>query len=193
MFQELKMSYSIYVPALIEPMRNQIEQEHYFTIHDLGSIVLNNPLIPQHREYLFAKGLISGFQGDFVTAIHLLVPQFENSVRHLLEQHGVSVSGIDDEGIQEEYDLNRLLYLPEMEKIFGKDLLLHLQGLLVEKEGANIRNRMAHGLMYPGDFHSSDCVFLWALILRLCCWPTLAKMYGNQSANGQGSESGSKQ
>ena len=178
MFQELKMSYSIYVPALIEPMRNQIEQEHYFTIHDLGSIVLNNPLIPQHREYLFAKGLISGFQGDFVTAIHLLVPQFENSVRYLLEQHGVSVSGIDDEGIQEEYDLNRLLYLPEMEKIFGKDLLFHLQGLLVEKEGANIRNRMAHGLMYPGDFHSAECVFLWALILRLCCLPSIPKIQG---------------
>jgi len=176
MFQELKISYSLDVQVLIDPMRRQIDLEHYLTIDDLGSVVLNNPLIPQHREYLYAKGLLSGLQGDFVTAIHILVPQFENSIRYLLQQQGVSTSSIDDEGIQEEYDLNRLLYLDETKQIFGEDLIFHLQGLLVEREGANIRNRMAHGLMYPGDFHSPECMYLWALILRLCCWPSIAKI-----------------
>lgn len=174
-FQQVKYSYSIEVQALIEPMRRQIELEHYITIEDINPIVINNQLIPQHREYLYAKGLFTGLQGDFIDAIHILVPQFENSVRYLLEQRGITTSGINDNGIQEEYDLNKLLYMDETKKIFGEDMIFHLQGLLVEKSGCNIRNRMAHGLMYPGEFYSPDCIYLWALIFRLCCWPLIIK------------------
>ncbi|MBI3786738.1 MAG: DUF4209 domain-containing protein [Ignavibacteriales bacterium] len=192
MFQEAKLGYSIDVQALIDPMRRQIEIEHYLTIDDLGPIVLNNPLIPQYREDLYARGLLSGLQGDFVTAIHLIVPQFENSVRYLLEQQGVLVSGLDDEGIQEEYDLNKLLYHSQIKTTFGEDLLFHLQGLLVEKEGANMRNRMAHGLMYPGEFYSPDCIYLWALILHLCCWPSIAKLYGTPKEEDEGTNNQSR-
>ncbi|MFZ1978698.1 MAG: DUF4209 domain-containing protein [Bacteroidota bacterium] len=128
---------------------------------------------------------MAGLQGDFITAIHFLVPQFENSLRYILEQQGVPTSGIDDDGIQEEYDLNKLLFLEDTKKLFGENLIFHLQGLLVEKEGANIRNRMAHGLMYPGDFHSPDCIYLWALILRLCCWPSMTKIFENNKEDNQ--------
>jgi hypothetical protein len=180
LFHEVKIGYSIDVQAVIDPMRRLIDLEHYATVDDFAPVVLNNPLIPQHREWFYAKGLLTGLQGDFLTAIHLLVPQFENSLRYLLEQRGVPTSGMDHEGIQEEYDLNKLLYLDQTKAIFGEDLIFHLQGLLVEREGSNIRNRLAHGLMYPGDFYSPECVYLWAVILRLCCWPLMVKMHETQ-------------
>jgi hypothetical protein len=182
MFEELRIGYSLDVQGQIDPMRRQISLEHYVAMDDLAPILVNNPLIPEYREYLFAKGIIAGLQNDFVTAIHILVPQLENSFRYILEQNGIPTSRIED-GIEQEYDLNKLLYMDFFREVFGEDLIFTLQYLLVAKEGANIRNRMAHGLMYHGDFHSPDCIHLWAQILRLCCLPSIVNQYGSESAS----------
>ncbi|WP_369707395.1 DUF4209 domain-containing protein [Desulfosarcina sp. BuS5] len=48
--------------------------------------------------------------------------------------------------------------------------MFDLQGLLVERMGANLRNRMAHGLMDYASFFSIHVSYLWAITLRLCCW-----------------------
>lgn len=171
MFHEAILGYSIDAQALISPMRVQIVLDHYVRVDDFRQIVSNNPLIPEGREYIYAKGLHAGLADDFLTATHLLVPQFENSLRYLLDQHGIVTSKIDEDGIQEEVDMNTLLYHPKIREIFGEDLIFHLQCLLVESEGANIRNKMAHGLMHHHEFYSPEAVYLWALILRLICWP----------------------
>lgn len=42
MFQEAKMGYWIDVQALIDPMRRQINLEHYVTVNDLAPIIVNN-------------------------------------------------------------------------------------------------------------------------------------------------------
>jgi hypothetical protein len=58
--------------------------------------------VPEGHEGIYARGLFAGFKGDFLTATHLLVPQFESSIRHVLSQCGVVVSKLDRFGIQEE-------------------------------------------------------------------------------------------
>lgn len=127
---------------------------------------------------MFAKGLHAGFENDFVTAAHLLIPQVENSIRHLLTMQGVIVSGFD-RGIQDERSLNTTLYTPEAVKLFGEDIVFDLQGLFVERFGSNLRNRMAHGLMDHTEFLSGNVVYLWWLVLHLCCLPIYASIYGN--------------
>lgn len=181
MFQQALLGYSIDVPALINPMCRQIMLEHSVKIDDFKPIVFNNPLIPPGREYIYAKGLYEGLQGDLLTSIHLLVPQFENSLRYLLEQRHVATSKLDANGIQQEYDLNFLLYQPIIKEILGVDIIFHLQCLLVESEGANIRNKMAHGLIHHHEFYSPDVIYLWALILRLCCWPQILQTRSRQT------------
>jgi hypothetical protein len=46
--------------------------------------------------------------------------------------------------------------------------LFDLQGLLVERHGMNLRNRMAHGLMTDGEFTTPTVLYLWWLVLRIC-------------------------
>ena len=53
---------------------------------------------------------------------------------------------------------------------FGEALAFDLRGLLVERMGANLRNRIAHGLMSDADFSGTDVVYAWWLALRLCVW-----------------------
>src|SRR5208337_229891 len=82
---------------------------------------------------------------------------------------GVLTSGIDSDGIQDERSLNLTLYTQEIKEVFGEDIVFDLQGLLVERLGGNLRNRMAHGLMSHESFYSVEVPYLWALILRICC------------------------
>ena len=172
MNQDASLEYGVRATTLIEPARNQITLEHEISIKALLSLVKDNPFVPPGREYLFAKGLYAGLIGDFFTSTHLLIPQIENSVRHLLWQKGFIPSGYKN-GIQNEHDLNKTLYRPEIETIFDEDTLFTLKCLLVEHSGCNLRNRMAHGLIDDHEFQPGVMSYLWWLTLRLCCLPML--------------------
>jgi hypothetical protein len=151
--------------------------DHYVRVDDFAPIVSNNPFIPGGREDIYARGLYAGLTGDFLIAAHLLIPQLEHSIRSLLAQRGVFTSGLDAQGIQEERNLNTILYLPELQTIFGEDIVFDLQGLLVERSGSNLRNLMSHGLFDYEAFFSSQMSYLWWLTLHLCCLPILARMH----------------
>jgi len=142
--------------------------EHEINIEDLLFLVKDSPFVPSGREYLFAKGLYAGLIGDFFISTHLLIPQIENSVRYLLWQKGFIPSGYKN-GIQNEHDLNKTLYRPEIKTIFDEDLLFNLKCLLVEHSGCNLRNRMAHGLSDDHEFQPGVMSDLGWLTLRLCC------------------------
>jgi hypothetical protein len=159
----------------IIPAIRQISIEHHIRFRDLYEFVSDNPFVPPQYEEIFLRGLYFGFQGDFLPAIHMLVPQIENSIRYLLQQRGVVTSKLDSQGIQDEYDLGRLLYMPEVEQIFGKDLLFDLQGLLINRFGSNLRNMLAHGMLNSYGATSLRAVYAWGIVLRLCCYPVLIK------------------
>lgn len=163
--------------AVIEPARHQIILEHNSQSNNFMPVVHNNPFVPENREHIYALGLLKGLEGDFLSAAHLLIPQIENSMRYILREKGVITSGIDSKGIQDERSLNDTLFTPEITEVFGPDIVFDLQGILIERFGENLRNRMAHGLMDYTSFFSIDVSYLWALTLKLCCWPLIIHEY----------------
>ena len=191
MFKQADIHHAIHTQGIIEPVRCQINLEHNVRVSDFIPIVSNNPLIPEGREQIYAQGLHAGMEGDFLVAAHLLIPQFENSVCHVLTQHGVITSKIDSKGIQDEHSLNKTLYLPEMHDVFGEDITFDLKGLLTERFGTNLRNQTAHGLMSHDVFYSVQVVYLWWLILRLCCLPIIMQIKENEEQQTKDSASGS--
>jgi hypothetical protein len=180
MFSNAKRVQWMYAHAFIEPARIQINLEHReVRLRDFMSMVTNNPFVPEGREDIYARGLYAGLKGDFMTAIHLLLPQLENSIRHELELQNLIVSGLDQSNIQKEYDLNKLfeIYFLQLVSIFGEDLIFDLRGLLIERFGSNLRNRMAHGLISAQKFSSPNMVYVWWLALRLCLVPLARSAY----------------
>ncbi|MEH2168338.1 MAG: DUF4209 domain-containing protein [Nostoc sp.] len=177
----------LHAQAYIEPARYQINIEHSLQIKDLFPIVSNNPFVPAGREYQFAKGLYAGLTGDLLTSTHILIPQIENSIRYLLRRQGALPSKIDiDKGIEDERDLNTTLFprnYPQINSIFDEDTLFDLQGLLIERSGSNLRNRMAHGLINDSEFNSPIMSYLWWVTLRLCCLPILQQQQQVKESN----------
>lgn len=158
----------LYCAWKIEPARETILSEHGIRFRDFFWLVDGNPFIPPGHEGIYIRGLQAGFYGDWLVATHLLIPQLEASIRHVLQRRGVVTSTLESDSTQKEKDLNQLLWMPEVETVFGPDITFELRGILIERFGHNMRNEFAHGLMPEGAFYQPASVYLWWLILRLC-------------------------
>jgi hypothetical protein len=183
MFRYARYQQQCFAEVIVQHAIEQINLEHQVGLGDILPIVTDNPFVPPNREYLYAKGLYAGLTGDLVVAAHLLVPQIEHSLRHILVLKGISVSGIDQYGIQEEYPLGVILhkYRAELEHILGENIVFDLRGLLVERFGSNLRNQVSHGLLDQGAFFSWHILYLWWLTLRLCYLPMYSQIIQTQN------------
>jgi hypothetical protein len=153
--------------GFVNPARLQIINDHQPNLEDLLCLVQNNPFIPPDHAEIFLRGLHAGFHGDFIVAVHLLVPQVENSLRYVLEEHGVDVSNLQSDGTQPVKILGALLGMEETKKMLGTALHFEVRGHLIEKTGYDFRNKVAHGFVSEYDCHSNAALSCWWLVLRL--------------------------
>jgi len=158
---------TLIVQGNVLPALEILHLEHRIREVDFLSIVKQSPIVPPGREALFAKGLYSGYDHDYVTALHLLSPQIENLVRYHLKNAGAKTSTLDSCGIENENGLSTLVALPEMKTVFGDDLTFEIKALFCDPLGANLRNELAHGLVDHNACNSLHGVYAWWLTLRL--------------------------
>lgn len=169
MFADVQFDWNYRAQVAIDPARRQFMEEHAPRPEDLHPLVGNNPFVPPGHEGLILRGLLAGLYGDFVLAAHLLVPQFENSVRHVLESAGVHVANILEDGTEPLKVWGGILDIPETLEIFGADRIFELEGLLVSESGFGFRNKLAHGMLTEAQCAASiPTINVWWLMLRLC-------------------------
>lgn len=161
------MEADLVVKAQILPGLATILEEHEITLQKLETICSICPIIPEQRTKLFARGLYFGFEHDFASAIHLLVPQWEHMVRTILKENDVHTTTLDKDGIDMECGLSTLLEKKEAEEIFDDNLLFEMTAFLTHKRGPNLRNELAHGLLNDDRISSYSAIYWWWRSLKL--------------------------
>lgn len=163
--------------SFIDPARQKITEQHRLHKADFVFLVSENPFVPPGHEEIFLRGIHAGFHGDFLVASSLLVPQIENSIRYVLTNHGVDVTNYQDDRTQPVKLLGPLFDVPEMKEIFGESCWFELRGLLIEKTGAELRNKISHGFISNAECYGPAAKNVWWIVLRLCMMP-FAKQKG---------------
>lgn len=159
---------SVAVQSAILPALQIIRCEHNIQLNDIIDIVQKSNLIPFDRIAAFAKGIYAGFSFDFMTSLHLLVPQVENMVRVQLQEAGIQTSVIENNtDIENEVSLSTLVDKDEFETIFGKDLGFEIKALFCDSSGPNLRNTVAHGLLSTNKMNDIYSVYCWWFCFRL--------------------------
>jgi hypothetical protein len=186
---EMIRDYGILVGIVVQgdiwPALEVLLLEHRLREADFIGLANQSPIVPRGRERLFGKALFAGYDRDFVTAIHLLVPQIEHMVRVHLKQAGAKTTTLDIDGIENENGLSALMALPEAEKVFGEDLSFELKALLCDSFGPNLRNELAHGLLDDDACQSVYAIYAWWFGLRL-----VFNTYWNANRKGPDGEKG---
>lgn len=170
MVERIKVHHFISCAAIEEALRilNSTYSIEYQYILDLCR---NTPFVPQGHEEFFAKGIIAGLNSDFLTATHLLVPQIENSLRHLLKLGAEEPTTLHANNEQERDGLKSLLDNSEIIRIFGIDGVIHLRTILLDNRYPSLRHSIAHGFIGSSHFYGTGSTYLWWLILRIIMIP----------------------
>lgn len=167
MVKHYVMELAIVVQGSVWPALEVLRQEHRLREADLLSLAKESPIVPPGSEILIAKGLFMGYDNDFASALHILVPQVENMIRHHFKRAGAKTTHLDAFGIETENGLNTLMGLADVEEIFGEDFAFEIRALFCDPFGPNLRNELAHGLISHEDCQSVHVVYAWWLILRV--------------------------
>ena len=167
MLKLFQIQLGIVVQGQILPALEEVSIINRFREDDLISIASLSPIVPYGREKLVGKALFLGLERDFVSAVHLLVPQIEHFVRFHLKANGEKTTVLDDSGIENELGLSALVESPFLTRIFGEDISFEIRALLCDPLGANLRNEIAHGLLDDTFCNTFPVVYAWHLGLRL--------------------------
>jgi len=167
MIRDYVVLIEIVVQGNIMPSLEVLWLEHRLHEADFISLAKQSPIVPKDRVRLFGKALYAGYDRDFVTALHLLVPQIEHLVRHHLKLSGEKTTSLDPDGIENEIGLSGLMKLPKAEELFGAKLSFEIRALFCDAFGPNLRNQLAHGLLDNDRCQSIYSVYAWWFGLKL--------------------------
>ncbi|QTE74269.1 DUF4209 domain-containing protein [Clostridiales bacterium FE2010] len=158
-----------------------IREKYSFTEEDLEFITKNNPIIPAGRDHIIRKAIYLALKGDFYEALHIFAPQIENIFRNIAKEVGAVTVTLEDDGTSKQKVLSSIFDLPELVESYDDDILFTFKGLLNEKAGANIRNKIAHGLVEEKEAHGGVYLFFIASVIKLLLYtsPEAYAIYKN--------------
>ena len=132
-------------------------------------ILVENAFVPEDRIESFVKGISAGFKMDFITAIPILMPQEENTIRVMAETCDAVVYKTNTDGTEECLSPESILKLPEVVDCIEEELLFNLRVVYNSEYGIGLRNNNAHGFLGDGQLQSDISIVAWWFTLRLCC------------------------
>lgn len=161
------------VAGQIEPGRYQIVFDHGPDERVLTMLAAMSPFVPPHHEAFFGRGFFHFFNGDFIEAAHLLVPQLENSLRYVLNAADVDTTRLKSDLTQSSATLSTLLdpsgeWRKPLEELIGDAVVFEIENMFDHQAGPTLRHRMAHGLLHQWVFGGRDAIYACWFIYRLC-------------------------
>lgn len=121
----------------------------------------------KQMEYSFA----SGKYPNLVLCIDSLIVKIEGLLRDLCNYSGITTffQTEDKQGktVYREKDLNALLHEKKIKELFDEDDLLFFKFVLVEKAGYNLRHKVAHSLIFFGEYRINYAHLLILLLLKI--------------------------
>ena len=166
----------IMVNGAINPIRWVISEEHPVSVDVVQDMIRPSPFIPPGHEYIFARAIIQFLAGEDTEAASMLVPQLENSLRHIFAHKGFDTTAINAKGIQTEASLPVLLdpgkpWRRELVKILPNRYIHEIDLLFNFAGGPSLRNQVAHGKVPANGFSTANMVYASWLIINIAVLP----------------------
>lgn len=129
--------------------------------------ILESEYMNDTQSELISVGIDRFFAEDYVSALHILVPQFESYFRTFFEWGGFPTTSLKNNGIQYEQNFNDFLRQEFVRKVLDKNLLFMIEFVMVEQLGKNLRNNIAHGLSDINTFRKNNCLIVIYLFWKI--------------------------
>lgn len=105
-------------------------------------------IFPNNNLEIISVGIERYFENDYVSALHILIPQFENIFLYISEKAGIDIVSLNrtkEISTQLKTLSSDHLSSDAFQKIWGKDFCEQLKFVLFEQLGYTLRHKIAHG------------------------------------------------
>lgn len=144
--------------------------EKGFNGEKLWAYLLKKRIFPKNNLEIIAVGLDRYFAGDYVSALHILTPQFESVFLYLSEKIGIDIVALN-RGKEISTQTKTLsvdqLSSDKFQSKWGKDLCEQIKFVLFEPLGYMLRHKIAHGQIVKGEcsFEMANLILYFYLVL----------------------------
>jgi len=137
------------------------------TPQHLIDFLMLSPLFEVSKKDVLFKGVDAYLKMEYVTALHILIPQAEAAIRSLVEVMGGETLKKNRMGGLHLKTFDELLRDPIVENCFGINASFYLRILLTDQRGWNLRNDVCHGISPADSFNYMTADRLLHVILLL--------------------------
>ena len=164
------------VAGRIDPARSAVLQRFPLEQRHFVPIVRCSPFVQEGYEHLYSLGFARFWQGDLISASHILIPQLENSIRYVLKNADAETSKLMQDLTQDDLSLSGLFLRArwEMDRVFGSDLVHEVDLLFNFRPGPKLRHETAHGKLSDGHCFSHSTAYGCWLIYFMTCLPLIS-------------------
>ena len=145
--EQYKLTMQLISFGLLPRLIHQLIENGVLTNENLSDYFAKWPLMKANNLAIVEIGFERFFAKDYVSAIHVLVPQFESILRSMFEQGGYITTKVRKGATLHEETLTSFLERDDVRSALGDDLYWYYRIVLVEQSGINLRNDLAHGLI----------------------------------------------
>ncbi len=148
---------------------DRLVETRHLSVREIADYVYQSPVLDQSKRAIVEAALTAFLAKNWLVAIHLLVPQIEDTIRRLVGLTG----GPTMKKKREKHDgmqlrnLDELLRDERVLRILGEDEAFYLRVLLTDQRGWNLRNEVCHGITQLDGFNSATADRLLHALLLL--------------------------
>lgn len=132
----------------LKPIFNELINKKWLDKTSLMNFLTKKNLFDKNSVGIIETGIERYFNSDYISALHILVPQLERFFMHLSQLLGLDITSLmedDDIAIQ-----NKILSIwhldsDEFINVWGIDLCQHLKYVFYDQLGYKLRHKIAHG------------------------------------------------
>lgn len=168
MNQQLAMS--LYVGRIIYELMENKPNGVSLNIKELSEYFSESGIFDEQNLKIILVGLQNYLDRDYVSALHILVPQFEAVFLKISEKLGIDIVALDQkEGLATRTKTLSEKYLdsPEFKTVWSEDFCRQIKFVLFEQMGYKIRHKVAHGEIEPAEcnFENNTLILYFYLVL----------------------------
>lgn len=141
---------SLQAPTLARIYRRLADAERW-TADSVADFLASGVAFDADKLPLVRAGIERYFARDYISAIHVLVPQIEDILRRLLDKVGGVTTTQTNTGATIEVTLEKVLTDPAIRHGLGEDWCRYLEFLFTEQYGPNLRAHVAYGILQGSE------------------------------------------
>ncbi|MEB6833236.1 DUF4209 domain-containing protein [Staphylococcus aureus] len=161
--QHLNINVEVFLKAIFDKLISEFE----ISTEDFMKKFNKWDLLDKKNVPFIECGISRFLEKDYLSALHILVPQFESTVRRMFSKVGYTTTSIRKGNTQQAITFNEFLLRNDVKSSFGNDIHKLIQIVMVEQSGLNLRNEIAHGLIEIRNVNYTKCILVIYLFLIL--------------------------